>query len=119
MVPNQGKLLASRVHGCTKTGCSGKGVYATLTEQMYREVGGDRALRKESNAHWRRGMWRVVRVAMKHRLGQWWHRGKAYHRKAVYRPRKVMDLQQMRCARCVGKHRTPVGTCCYTAHTGS
>ena len=85
MLPNCRKALTQQLHGCCKTGHSKHGVHATLTAQMYKGREGDRALREESNVHWRRCNSRVTRVALKHRLGVWWHRGKAHKWRVGYR----------------------------------
>lgn len=85
MLPNCGKALASRVHACCKTGHSRMGEYATRTAEMYQGKEGDRALQQESNVYWNKVNTRVMRVVMKHRLGVWWHKGKAFKRRAHYR----------------------------------
>jgi ribonuclease HI len=84
MVSSRGKALAARLHASTKTGYSKQGLHTTLTEGMYQGTEDDRALGKESNAFWRSASARVVRIALKHRLGQWWHRGMAFRRRAPY-----------------------------------
>ena len=85
MLPNTGKALASSLHATCKTGHSKLGVHATLTAEMYKGKEGDRALPHESNAFRRRCNSRVVRVILKHRLGAWWHRGKAHRWRTGYR----------------------------------
>ena len=85
MLPNSGKALASSLHDACKTGHSKLGVHATLTAEMYKGKEGDWALPHESNAFRRRCNSRVVRVILKHRLGAWWHRGKAHRWRTGYR----------------------------------
>eukprot|EP00887_Chlorella_sp_A99_P006003 scaffold27.g6003.t1 len=66
--------LRKAVHASTMLGGSKKGIYATVTAQMYDGRDGDRALGKESNAFWhsQRVPWPAAVTLLKHRFDQTW-----------------------------------------------
>lgn len=74
------------MHASTKTGSSKIGTYAGFTQEMYDGQEGDRALGAESNAflHSAKISSAARRVALKHRMGQFWNKKLAFYRRAPY-----------------------------------